>query len=47
MGEKTSCLSDKKVRRKNQILEYHAPSSKKYDEDEYVSDRLIKNLLTQ
>ena len=34
MGEKTSCLSNRKVRRKNQIPEYHAPSSEGYDEED-------------
>ena len=47
MGEKTSCLSDRKVRRKNQILEYHIPSSEVYNEDWYVNNQSMKNLLTK
>ena len=47
MGEKISCLSDRKVKKKNQIPEYHAPSPKRYDEDWYVSNQLMKNLLIQ
>ena len=47
MGEKTSYLLDRKVRRKNQIPEYHAPSPKEYDENWYVSNQSMKNLLTQ
>ena len=33
MDRKTFCLLDKKVRKKNQIPEYYAPSPKKYNED--------------
>ena len=47
MNEKTSYLLDKKMWRKNQIPKYHASSSKKYDKDWYMSNQLIKNLLTQ
>ena len=36
-NRKTSCLSDKKVRRKNQILEYHASSPKRYNEEDTKS----------
>ena len=32
MGEKTSCLLDKKMRKKNQIPEYHTSSPERYDE---------------
>ena len=32
--EKTSCLLDRKVRWKNQISEYHTPSSKGYNEED-------------
>ena len=42
MGEKTSCLLDRKVRRKNQISEYHTPSPKGYDEE---NTRLINKKL--
>ena len=38
MGEKISCLSDKKVRKKNQIPDYYASSPKEYNEDEYKID---------
>ena len=31
MGEKASCLLNRKVRKKNQIPEYHAPSPKGYN----------------
>ena len=31
MSEKTSCLSKRKVRRKNQIFEYHVLSPKGYN----------------
>ena len=34
MSEKISCLLDKKMRKKNQIPQYHAPSSKGYDEED-------------
>ena len=37
MGEKISCLLDKKVRKKNEILEYHAPSHKGYDQEKLRS----------
>ena len=47
MGEKTSCLLDKKVRRKNRIPEYHTPSPDGYNEDWYVNNQSMKNLLTQ
>ena len=44
MGEKTFCLSDKKVK-KNQIPKYHAPSHKKTLIK--IQDQSIKNFLTQ
>ena len=47
MVKKTSCLLDRKVKKKNQISEYQAPSPKRYNENWYVSNELIKNLLTQ
>ena len=47
MGEKTSCLLDKKVKKKNRIPKYHTPSPKGYNEDWYVSNLSMKNLLTQ
>ena len=47
MGEKTFYLLDRKVKRKNQVSEYHILSPKRYDEDKYVNDQLMKNLLTQ
>ena len=47
MGEKTSFLLDRKMRRKNQIPEYHAPCSEGYNEDWYVSNQSMKNFLTQ
>ena len=34
MGEKTFCLLDRKVRKKNQIPKYHAPSPKGYNEED-------------
>ena len=34
MGEKTSYLLDRKVRKKNQIYEYHAPSPEGYNEED-------------
>ena len=37
MDEKTSCLSDRKVRKKNQISEYYVPSPKKYNEKDTKS----------
>ena len=46
MGEKTSCLLDRKVGKKNWIPEYHAPSPEWYDKDWYVGNQLMKNLLT-
>ena len=45
MDEKTSCLSNRKVRKKNQISEYNAPSPDKYDEEDTRS--INENLLTQ
>ena len=47
MGEQTSCFWDMKVMRKNRISEYRAPSPEKYDEDWYMSNQSMKNLLTQ
>ena len=47
MGEKSSCLSDRKVRKKNRIPEYHTPSPEGYDEDWCVNNQSMKNLLTQ
>ena len=47
MGEKTSCLADRKVTRKNRIPEYHASSPEVYDENWYMSNQSMKNLLTQ
>ena len=38
---------DRKVRRKNQIPKYYAPSPKGYDEDKYMCNQSMKNLLTQ
>ena len=35
------------MRKKDQIPEYHTFSPKKYDEDEYMSNQSMKNLLTQ
>ena len=32
--KKTSCLSDRKVKRKNQVPKYHAPSPEGYDEED-------------
>ena len=32
MSEKTSCLLDSKMKKKNQIFEYHAISSEGYNE---------------
>ena len=37
MGEKISCLLDKKMRRKNQISEYDISSAKKYNEEDIRS----------
>ena len=34
MSEKTSCLLDKKMRKKNRIPEYHAPGPEEYDEED-------------
>ena len=34
MGEKTSYLLNKKVKKKNQIPEYHAPSLKRYNKED-------------
>ena len=34
MGEKTSCLLDKKMRKKNQIPEYHSASPEGYNEED-------------
>ena len=33
MGKKTFYLLDRKVKKKNQISKYYAPSSKEYNED--------------
>ena len=42
--EKVSYLLDKKVRKKNQIPEYHVFSPKGYDEDWYMSNQsMIKS----
>ena len=45
MDEKTSCLSDKKVMKKNQVFEYHTSSAKGYDKEDTRS--IDKNLLIQ
>ena len=37
MDGKTSYLSDRKMKRKNQIPEYYAPSPKKYDKEDTKS----------
>ena len=42
MAEKTSCLLDRKMKRKNQIPENHAPSPKGYNEED---TRLINEKL--
>ena len=34
MGKKTSYLLNKKMKRKNQIFKYHAPSSEGYNEED-------------
>ena len=34
MDEKTSCLLDRKVRKKKQILEYYAPRPERYNEED-------------
>ena len=47
MDEKTSCLSDKKMRKKNRIFKYHTLSPEGYNEDWYVSNQSMKNLLIQ
>ena len=47
MDKKTSYLLDRKVKKKNQIPEYHASSLEEYNEDWYLCNQLIKNLLTQ
>ena len=46
MCKKTSCLSDRKVRRKNQIPEYSTPSLKGYDEEDTKSiNKKLPNLV--
>ena len=46
MGEKNSCLLDKKLKSKNQIPHYHTSTSKKYNkEDTRLFDKKPLNLV--